>query len=206
MERDRHGARQPHRFDPRRAGLLDECERFDSLPPAEVFGLLDAPPAATVVDFGTGTGTYALELARSRPDLRVVALDEQPPMLDRLRAKLAERPLHNVEPVLVETAESGALRGTVDRVLALNVLHELGDDALAQLGELLRAEGVAVFIDWNSQVERAVGPPREHVYSPLEATARLEGRGFVVLRQHLFPLHYGLVCRWKGQEAGLAKP
>lgn len=202
MERDRHGARQPHRFDVRRAGVLDERERFDTLPPAEVFALLDAPPAATVVDFGTGTGTYALELARSRPDLRVIALDEQPPMLDRLRAKLAEHPLQNVEPLLAETVESRALKGKVDRVLGLNVLHELGDEALDQLGALLRADGLAVFIDWNALVERAVGPPREHVYSPSEATTRLEARGFAVLRQQLFPLHYAVVCRWEGRAEG----
>jgi precorrin-6B methylase 2 len=31
-----------------------------------------------VIDFGAGTGTIAVELARRRPDLEVIALDEQP--------------------------------------------------------------------------------------------------------------------------------
>lgn len=198
MEHDRHGARQPHRFDPKRAGLLDERERFEMLPPADVFALLDAPSGATVVDFGTGTGTYALELARARPDLRVVALDEQPPMLERLQQKLQRHPLKNVEPVLTPSPESQALQGGVDRVLGLNVLHELGDDALGELRALLKADGVAAFIDWNAEVERPVGPPKEHVYTPAEAVQRLQAHGFEVLRQRHFPFHYGIACQRKG--------
>ncbi|MGO9832195.1 MAG: class I SAM-dependent methyltransferase [Myxococcaceae bacterium] len=198
MDKDRHGARQPHRFDPRRAGVLDERERFETLPPAEVFALLDAPPGGTVIDFGTGTGTYAIELARNRPDLRVVALDEQPEMLDRLQAKLAEHPVQNVEPLLAPSPGSQELEGRTDRVLGLNVLHELGDDALRQVRALLKPGATALFIDWNAEVTRTVGPPRAHVYGPSEASARLEESGFDVLRQQLFPLHYGLVCRRKG--------
>ena len=54
--------------------------------------------------------------------------------------------------------------GGVERVFALNVLHELGDDALRVLVGLLRPEGVALVVDWNADVERAVGPPNDHVY------------------------------------------
>jgi len=198
MEHDRDGARQPHRFDPNRAGVLDEAERFESLPPADVFALLDAPQGGLVVDFGTGTGTYAIELARRRPDLRIIALDEQPEMLDRLRAKLTQKPLKNVEPVLAPSPESRALAGAADCILGLNVLHELGDAAFGELRSLLKPDGAVAFIDWNAEVERPVGPPKGHVYSPAEAKERLEEHGFAVLRQRLFPFHYGLVCRRKG--------
>ena len=78
---DRHGARQPERFNPARAALLDDRSRFEYLPPDEIFNMLTAPAGGRVVDFGAGTGTYAVELARSRPDLEVIALDEQQEML-----------------------------------------------------------------------------------------------------------------------------
>jgi SAM-dependent methyltransferase len=191
-EHDRHGARQPHRFDPARAGVLDDRDRFAYLPPADLFALLDAPDGGTVVDFGTGTGTYAIELARARPDLRVIALDEQQAMLDKLQAKLTLDPLQNLEVVMARTPAARALEGKVDRVLGLNVLHELGDDALRELLALPALTGRALFVDWSAAVDRDVGPPRDHVYSPEEAAERLESLGFRVQGQRLFRYHYAL--------------
>jgi SAM-dependent methyltransferase len=191
-EHDRHGARQPHRFDPARAGVLDDRSRFAYLPPAEVFALLDAPRGGSVVDFGTGTGTYAIELARARPDLHVIALDEQQAMLDKLRAKLAPEPLENLELVMARTPAAHALEGKVDRVLGLNVLHELGDDALKELLALPGPTGRALLVDWSAAVDRDVGPPRDHVYSPEEAAARLASLGFRIDGQRLFRYHYAI--------------
>ncbi len=195
MEHDRHGAKQPHRFDPTKAGLLDDRARFEALPPAEIAALLDAPGGGLVVDFGTGTGSYAIELAAARPDVTVVALDEQRPMLDRLEAKLAVRPLANVKPLLAGPDASRELAGRADRVLAVNVLHELGDAALAQLAALLGPDGRALFVDWNADVERTMGPPRDHVYSPAAAAERLARFGFTEESRRLFREHYALVCR-----------
>ena len=193
VHRERHGAKQPERFDPGGWARLDDPARFEYLPPKEVLALLDAPHGATVVDFGTGTGTYALEIARLRPDVHVIALDEQPQMLDLLRAKLQTDPPPNVEPVGIEALPR--LRGAVPRILAINVLHEVGDAALTDLRDLLTAEGNLVVIDWNAEVERPVGPPRAHVYAPSEARARLEKNGFEVVRDCLFAYHYALIVR-----------
>lgn len=187
---ERSGARQPERFDPARAGLLDDRERLDYLPPARVIELLDLPHNGLLVDFGTGTGTYALEIARARPDVTVVALDEQPQMLERLRAK-PEASLPNLETALPDRLAS--LRGRADRVLALNVLHELGDGAVRELASLLAPRGFALVIDWDAETERPVGPPREHVYSTQEAIARLQRLSLRVER--LAPMRYHFVLR-----------
>src|SRR5690348_5781776 len=185
---DRHGARQPERFDPERAARLDDPARFEYVPPQEVARLLSLPPNAKLLDFGTGTGTYAIELARLRPDVEVFALDEQPAMLDLLREKLAAASLPNLKPL--PAGQSDGLEGLIDRVLALNVLHELGDEALKSLRALLKPGGKALFIDWNAEVDRPVGPPRDHVYTPAEARARLESIGFKAEAERSFPYHY----------------
>jgi drug/metabolite transporter (DMT)-like permease/SAM-dependent methyltransferase len=187
----RHGAKQPARFDPARAARLDDPVRFEYLPAADVCALLDAPQGSTVVDFGTGTGTYAVALARARPDLRIVALDEQPKMLELLRAKLARDPVANVQPA--GTGALSGLRGRAARVLGINVLHELGDEALRDVRRLLAPGGSALFIDWNADVERPVGPPNDHVYGPRDARARLEANGFRVAQERVFQYHYALV-------------
>lgn len=191
-EHGREGAKQPQRFNPERAARLDDPARFAYLPVADVVALLDAPVRSTLVDFGTGTGTYAIEIARARSDLRIVALDEQPEMLELLRAKLKKNPIENVEPAANDVLP--ALRGRVERVLAINVLHEFGDAALADLRVLLRADGRVLFVDWNAEVERPVGPRKDHVYGPAEARARLEHAGFRVTGERLFPYQYGLVA------------
>jgi SAM-dependent methyltransferase len=186
---DRHGARQPHRFDPARSGLLDDEERFAYVPPARVLAMLDVPSHGTLLDFGTGTGTYALAIARARPDVRVFALDEQEPMLAQVRAKLAASPLPNV--TVIGPDALAALRASVTRILALNVLHELGDAALVELRALLAPGGRAGVVDWNADVERPIGPRREHVYGDAEATARLVAAGFTVTARTAFPYHLG---------------
>jgi cyclopropane fatty-acyl-phospholipid synthase-like methyltransferase len=192
IDSERAGARQPHRFNPAHAGRLDDPARFAYLPPAELVALLDLPDGASLVDFGTGTGTYAIEMARLRPDIHVLALDEQSGMLDLLREKIADAKLTTVEAI--DPTRLASLAGTAERIFALNVLHELGSTALRQLRSLLRTDGRALVVDWNADVQRPHGPPREHVYSPAQATQRLEDSGLLVQGARLFSCHYALTC------------
>ena len=172
----REGAKQPRVFNPARAALLDDPERFKYLPADDIAALLDAPQAAVVVDFGAGTGAFSIELAKRRPDLQVIALDEQPGMLDLLKAKPAAREIKNLRPML--TSEMDSIKGKVDRILAINVLHEIGDDDLRGMAELLKATGIALVIDWDGDTERPVGPPKGHTHTPAEARNRLAKAGF----------------------------
>ncbi|HEY0392894.1 MAG TPA: class I SAM-dependent methyltransferase [Candidatus Elarobacter sp.] len=193
MHHDRHGARQPERFDPARAAMLDDTARFEYVSPDALLAELALPPSAMLVDFGSGTGLYAVALAQRRPDLRVVALDEQPAMLERVRASISRAGVANVEAADASAVES--LRGHADGVLALNVLHELGDAALGELRDLLHPAGVALFVDWNAGVERPVGPPRDHVYGTGEAVERLRAAGFRVEERAALPYHFVLAAR-----------
>lgn len=190
---DRHGARQPERFDPRKAGVLEDRARFEHVAPAEVEALLALPEGGLLVDFGTGTGLYARELSRRRPDARVVALDEQPRMLEALRERLAQDPAPNVEPLLAAPEALRRLERRADAVLALNVLHELGDEALRGLVRLLKPGARAVFIDWRADVERPAGPPPGHVYSPEEGRRRVESLGLRLEPEKLLRWHYVVV-------------
>lgn len=149
---DRHGARQKQRFNPGRAPKLDDPARFEYLPPREIACLLDILSGGKPVDFGTGTETYAIEPALLRPNIEVIAVDELPQILDRPRAKPAAVTLTNLKPILA--GEFGDLEKKIDRVLALNVLHELGGEASRVIGAALKLDGTALIIDWNARVER----------------------------------------------------
>jgi SAM-dependent methyltransferase len=187
----RHGAKQPEAFDPARAALLDDPGRFEYLPPARIIALLDAPRSGVVVDFGAGTGAYAIPLAEQRPDLTVIALDEQPRMLDLLLAKPAAARLKNLRPLHTDRIDT--IKGGADRILVINVLHELGDEAMRQMVGLLKPGGSILFVDWEATVDRPVGPPRDHTYSATDATKRLESFGLKV--EALEPLRYHFVMR-----------
>ncbi len=193
MAHDRHGAKQPDRFDPARAAVLDDTARFAYVSPDRVVELLDVREGATVCDFGTGTGTYAIEIARRRPSARILALDEQPAMLEKLRAKPEVATLTNLTAIGPDAL--AGLTGTLDRIFALNVFHELGDDALASLATLLASDGFALVIDWNADVERPVGPPNDHVYGRVSARERLESLGFTVETLSGFPYHHAFRLR-----------
>lgn len=189
---ERQGAKQPERFDPAKAALLDDPERFSYLPPAKILSLLNPPQNGRIVDFGTGTGTYAHELARLRPDLNIIAIDEQEEMLDRVKEKLKKEPGLKITPLLAKTGSLPKL--DADGVFAVNVLHELGDEALQDIKKIIKQEGKILFIDWSSEIDRPVGPPRDHVYSIKEAAERVKRFGFSVQKEEKLQYHYALIC------------
>ena len=191
-DHSRNGARQPQRFDPAKAHVLDDPERDTWLPTYRIFQLLDVPPEAEVMDYGAGSGVVAIALARSRPDVFVYAIDEQAEMLAIMQAKLDERLTENVLPMRPD--EAPPLHGRIDRLLAVNVLHEMGDVPVASLAPYLSADGTALFIDWNAAVERPVGPPSDHVYSAEEAAAKLRTAGFDPVAVGAFPYHFAFRC------------
>lgn len=83
----------------------------------------------TVLEPGPGMGFFTLPLARlvgSRG--RVVAVDTQPKMIRKLKRRLAKAGLQpQVDVRLVEADSMGVsdLRGTVDFILAVAVVHEM---------------------------------------------------------------------------------
>ena len=114
-------------------------------------------------------------------------------MLAMMQVKLDERLTENVLPM--QPGEAPPLHGRIDRLLAVNVLHELGDAPLADLAAYLAPGGTALFIDWDAAIERPVGPSGDHVYSAKEAAEKLRAAGFEAASVGAFPYHYAYRCR-----------
>lgn len=178
------------RFDPARAHRLDDPARFAYLAPETVAALVDAPPNATVLDFGAGTGAYALPFAQARPDCTVLALDTAPEMLAFLRAKPGAERVRSGGAELLD-----AMRGRIARIVAINVLHELEDEHLRALRDAAAPNARLVMIDWNPEVERPGGPANEHLLTPADAARYLTSLRWTVERTELLPHQYAIVAR-----------
>jgi len=194
-----HRARGPERkFDPSRADQLDAPERDSYLPDAPLVELLALRGAETVVDYGAGTGRLAIAVRTALGSGgRVIAVDENGEMLARLREGVAAAGAQ-VETSPIESNHVPEPDGGVDRVLAVNLLHEVrGERALEEMRRLLHPAGLLLVADWERarDPERVLGPPDEILYSEQEAVAELERAGFEVECQVGQRWHFVLLAR-----------
>jgi len=85
----------------------------------------------TVLEAGPGMGFFTLELARlAGSSGRVIAVDIQPKMIDRLKSRAAKAGLLDQVTTRLASAESMGiqdLEGSVDFILAFSVVHEFPD-------------------------------------------------------------------------------
>jgi SAM-dependent methyltransferase len=186
------------KFDPARADRLDAPERETYLPDAPLVALLGLAGEETVIDYGAGTGRLAIAArAALGAGGRVIAVDESEEMVARLRERIAVAEAH-VEVVGIVSNRVPEPDGTADRVLAVNVLHEVhGERALEEMRRLLHPDGLLLVVDWERgrDPQRGLGPTDEILYSEDEAVAELDRAGFEVERHPSQRWHFVLAGR-----------
>jgi ubiquinone/menaquinone biosynthesis C-methylase UbiE len=189
---------EPHKFDPACAQQLESPERQEFLPNEQVLDLLElGGQEAAVVDYGAGSGVLTIPLAKRLMHGVVHAVEESPQMMQLLRQKIEDTELRNVRLHLIEDNRVPLERAVADRILAVNLLHEvIGETALEEMYRLLAPDGFLLVVDWRKDVEREVGPPREVVLTPQEGRRMLETAGFgVTFVEAGFPYHFTLLAR-----------
>jgi len=128
------------------------------------------PAAGTAVDLGCGTGVLATTLARSRPQLSVLATDESAAAVSSTLATVAANGLTDRVTVLRDDAMSTLADASVDLIVCNPPFHlgtSVSSWASAKLfraaGRVLKPDGHlwTVFnshLPYLSQLNRAVGP------------------------------------------------
>ncbi|MHB1416219.1 MAG: class I SAM-dependent methyltransferase [Chloroflexota bacterium] len=124
--------------------LLDSPVRRALQPPEELITRAGVRPGQTVLEVGPGPGTFTVEAARRvLPDGKVIAVDIQPQMLARLRAKAARLGVSNLEVYEADAYHLPVPDASVDLVYMVTVLAEIPDRprALAEIRRVLKPSG-----------------------------------------------------------------
>ena len=183
----------PKKFDPERAHLLDAPERERYLPTDQLIGVLALQGDETVIDYGAGTGRLARAVAeRLTGSGELVAVDESQEMFERLAGTLADA--SHARAVQIRDNDVPLPDGHADRVLAVNLLHEVrGETALAEMRRLLTPGGFVLVVDWERGRERDSGPPDELLYTAAEAEEELRAAGLTPeLLDVALPFHFAI--------------
>ena len=185
----------PHRFEHAEEWVsrFEEPGREAWQKPDEVVRALGLAKDAKVADIGSGTGYFAVRLARALPQGRVYGVDIEPDMARYLGERAAREGLTNVTPVIASATDT-KLPEPVDLALIVDTYHHIGDRKawLERLGGQLRPGGRVAIIDF--RVESTLGPPAAHKLSPERVREELESAGYrPVGEKDFLPEQYFLV-------------
>ncbi len=116
------------------------------------------PDAALALDIGTGTGDFALELAK-RGARQIVGADFSQEMLVAAHAKLAAKDVTNVSWTLADALHLPFPEGTFDCVTNAFVLRNLADlrSGLVEMARVLQPGGRLVCLDMTQPPPGVVG-------------------------------------------------
>ena len=102
----------------------DSREKFEKV--GEILAALQAEPGKRIADVGAGEGFYSLRIARAvGPTGRVTAVDVSEKYLEKLRARLQQDNVTNVDVVVAAVDDPRLPENAFDSVLIYNAYHEM---------------------------------------------------------------------------------
>ena len=173
--------------------VFDDPARDAWQKPAEVIRALKLAPNAAIADIGSGTGYFAVRLARAVPQGHVYGADIGADMVRFLNERAAKEKLANLSSHQAAEADP-MLPAPVDLVLLVDTYHHIGTrtDYFSRLRSSLKRGGRVAIIDF--RLDSPSGPPVGHRVAAERVRAEMEEAGYRLLEQHgLLPNQYFLV-------------
>lgn len=184
-----------HLFDPKKIKHLESPERAEWQKPSEIIKAVKVREGDIIVDFGAGTGYFAVLLAGAcLPGGKVIAVDIQQELIDYLEQRVVREKISNISVVKGNGWSIGLPSESVDLIFTANTFHELKDRAkvITEFKRVLKKDGRLVVLDW-ATVESPVGPPIAERLSFADAVGIVETMGLKLARKHtICSYHYVL--------------
>jgi ubiquinone/menaquinone biosynthesis C-methylase UbiE len=134
----------PEHLDPAYVAGYDRKAQFDPTADLDDLRSRGLGPASTLIDFGAGTGTFALAAAPHCK--RVIAVDVSPAMLEAIQTRAAEDGVTNVACVQAGFLSYEHQGAPADFAYTRNALHHLPDFwkgiALRRIAQVLAPGGL----------------------------------------------------------------
>lgn len=164
--------------------------------PEEVLNQLELHKEMTAADFGSGSGGWAIPLAKKLEDGKVYAIDVLEEPLSALKSKAKIERISNIETIRsnIEGKEGSTLKeNLLDLVLMTNLLFEVENKKVVfeEAKKVLKNNSKILIVDWKP--ESPVGPKGERISSD-EVKKLAKKAGFILEKDfQAGDYHYGLV-------------
>lgn len=115
---------------------------------------LKLKPGHVVADIGAGSGVISLRMAEAvLPGGRIMAVDVQDEMLQRLRDHCVEYKIVNVVPVKGEQKSPNLAPGTLDMAIMVDVYHEFEFpwEMMVEISKAMKPGGRVVFVEYRME-------------------------------------------------------
>lgn len=156
--------------------------------PDTVITALGLAPGARVADIGAGSGYFTRRLAPAvEPGGQVWAVDVDADMNERLRERLADEGIGNVEVVLGEYEDPKLPDGGIDLVFTSNTFHHMQErpEYFRNLKKDLAPGGRVAIVDFDGRDGWFVRF-MEHYTSKQDLLADMQAAGYRVEKDHGF--------------------
>ena len=190
-------AQHQHRFGDAEkwAQVFDDPARDAWQKPHEVIHALALAPDAAVADIGSGTGYFAVRLARAVPQGRVYGVDVEPDMVKYLADRAQKENLANLTSIGA-APDDPRLPAQVDLVILVDAYHHIDNREryFRKLRDSLKSGGRVAIIDF--RMDSPSGPPKSARIAPDRVMAELKQAGYALTEEHAFlPNQYFLIFK-----------
>lgn len=149
--------------------------------PAAVLAEIGLESGDVVIDYGSGSGYWAIAAAKTvAPKGRVYALENNIEILQLLKNLAEIRKLNNIEIVEIDLEEgSSEIEEKADLVILANVLHSVKDKKplIENAFKLLKSKGNLLIVDWVNE-KTLFGPHLKNRLSEEYIMTMAEKEGF----------------------------